>query len=337
MMGAVGQPGPISSAASVVGPSSGITDRQLRRKTESLCRGLTELCLALAEDSVKAKQGQPAASTPLKETVPSPTATRFPGVAGQRRGSTLPEHQTPVKVVATSPRAPTTLEQRRLSVINPTALPSPRLALNPPTPAGDSSAVGRKSSLLIARTRRAGTEEPEEQTGRKSSLLRTRRAGTEEPEENREGRKTSLLVRSRKAPAGEDEDDARYRVPSRATTEVNSIRPTRELPSQTQAASPPDANSPGSSALPRRRLLPSSLGSRLISPAASALGSRRYLDRSTPERDTSSVVEKLAEDRGQRQHLLGQTSLLSRTGSINRRRDSAIPSLATSTQSSTYR
>ncbi len=160
--------------------------------------------------------------------------------------------------------------------------------------------------------------------------LRTRRAGTEEPEENREGRKTSLLVRSRKA-TNEDDDEPRFRAPSRAVTEVNSFRTApRELNPPTQT-SPPDASSLGSSALPRRRLVPSSLNPRLVAPSAQTAvttPTRRYLDRPAPERETNSMTEKLAEERGQRQFSLSQTAMLNRTGSINRRpRESAIPSL----------
>ncbi|KAH8879417.1 hypothetical protein GQ53DRAFT_834191 [Thozetella sp. PMI_491] len=344
MMGAAGQPGPISSGASTIGVGGSVTDRQLRRKAESICRSLTELCLALAEETaqpvqpsqpVQPKAQQSAPPTPQKELATSPVATRFPNLAAQRRGSALPE-QALVRA-NTSPRTPTTLEQRRFSMMNTAALPSPRYALAAPASA-DATNVGRKSSLLISRTRRAGTEEPEEtQTGRKSSLLRTRRAGTEEPEDAREGRKTSFLLRSRKNTNGDDDEDPRYRVPSRATTDVNGIRPSREIPQG--HSSPLDPNSSSAVALPRRRLVPSSLNSRLIAPATpSALDTRRYLERATPERDTSSVVEKLAEDRGQRQLSLSQAAILNRTSSLTRRRESAIPGLSSPpTQSASYR
>ncbi len=42
MMGSSGQPGPISSSQSTVGgPNSGVSDRQVRRKAESMCLSLT--------------------------------------------------------------------------------------------------------------------------------------------------------------------------------------------------------------------------------------------------------------------------------------------------------
>ncbi|KAK0609208.1 hypothetical protein B0T14DRAFT_541072 [Immersiella caudata] len=289
--------------------SNDVFYRQLRRKADSICRSLTELCIALADEAGPTKAGQSASAPREKELEPltSPTVTKFAPLPPQRRPSTLVD-STPTKPAIMSPRAPTSLEQRRLTMLASATLPSPRYALAPLTPV-ESTGAGRKTSLLLSRTRRAGTEEPEEVTGRGSSLLlRTRRAGTEEPEESREapqGRKTSLLVRSRKL-SNDDEDEPRFRVPSRAITEPSIAAGLEPL---------------GSSALPRRRLLPSSLNPRLVTPATpSSASSRRYFDRPTPDRETNTVAEKLAEDRGQRQFSLSQTAVLNRTGSISTRR-----------------
>ncbi|KAK4456261.1 hypothetical protein QBC34DRAFT_13902 [Podospora aff. communis PSN243] len=331
MVGAPGQLGPISSGASTIGGVGNVTDRQLRRKADSICRSLTELCIALADESGPTKPPQSAPAPREREIEPltSPTVTKFAPLPAQRRPSTLVD-STPSKPAVMSPRAPTSLEQRRLTMLASTTLPSPRYALAPLTPM-ESAGAGRKTSLLLSRTRRAGTEEPEEMTGRRSSLLlRTRRAGTEEPEENRDapqGRKTSLLVRSRKL-SNDDEEEPRFRVPSRAITEVNSFRTTPRDANPQSQASPPDPNPLGSSALPRRRLVPSSLNPRLVAPATPLSAStRRYLDRPTPDRETNSVAEKLAEDRGQRPFSLSQTAVLNRTGSISTRRtrESTIP------------
>lgn len=331
MMGAPGQLGPISSGASTIGGVGSVTDRQLRRKADSICRSLTELCIALADEAgtIKVPQSAPTPREKELEPLTSPTVAKFSPLPTQRRPSTLTDSMAS-KPAVMSPRAPTSLEQRRLTMLTSTTLPSPRYALAPSTPM-ESSGAGRKTSLLLSRTRRAGTEEPEELAGRRSSLLlRTRRAGTEEPEENKDtqqGRKTSLLVRSRKL-SNDDEDEPRFRVPSRAITEVNSFRSTRESNSQSQAPAA-DPNSLGSSALPRRRLVPSSLNARLVAPPTpSATPTRRYIvDRPTPDRETSSVVEKLVEDRTQRQFSLGQTAMLNRTTSISSRRtrDSTMP------------
>ncbi|KAK0711110.1 hypothetical protein B0H67DRAFT_450221, partial [Lasiosphaeris hirsuta] len=331
MMGAPGQPGPISSGASTMGVGGNLTDRQLRRKAESICRSLTELCIALTDETRPGKVPQlppPVPREKERELLASPTSKLAP-TPRQRQPSTYVTTETAVSKPIMSPRAPTSLEQRRLTMLASTTLPSPRFALAPSTQMEPSSA-GRKSSLLLARTRRAGTEEPEEMSGRRSSLLlRSRRAGTEEPEENREGRKTSMLLRSRKA-TNEDDEEPRFRAPSRAITEVASFRGAARDFNQQNQAPQPDANSLGSSALPRRRLVPSSLNPRLVTPSTPSAMSpnRRYLDRATPERESNSVAEKLAEDRGQRQFSLSQTAMLNRTGSVSRRnRDSSIPSL----------
>ena len=284
----------------------------------------------MADEIGQTRPAQPALPTREKEALASPVNTKLAAITNQRRPSALITELAPTKPTVTSPRAPTSLEQRRLTILNTLALPSPRYAPAPSTPPVDSAVAGRKSSLLLARTRRAGTEEPDDATGRKSSLLlRTRRAGTEEPEDSREGRKTSLLLRSRKATNDEDEE-FRFRAPSRAATDINGFRSAARDYNQQLIQTPQDSNPLGSSALPRRRLVPSSLNPRLIAPSQpAAVPARRYLvDRATSERDTNTMAEKLAEERGQRQFSLSQTAVLNRTGSINRRpRESSIPGL----------
>jgi hypothetical protein len=332
MMGAAGQPGPISSGASTIGGTGGVTDRQLRKKAESICRSLTELCLALTDEAtVKVPHVLP--FTPREDEIPiSPTTVKYSSNSRPRQPSIVAE---PVMARANpAPRAPTSLEQRRMTLLGNSALTSPRSVLASTTTA-DATGPGRKSSLLLARTRRAGTEEPEEQSGRKSSLLlRTRRAGTEEPEE---GRKTSLLLRSRRGTIN-DGDESILRAPSRATTEVGQLRNLpRDYVSQQQEST--------SSALPRRRLAPTGLNSRLVPPSSPAVATppasttgRRFFERQTPDRDTSSATERLAEDRAQRHFSMTHTAMLNRTSSISRRRDSAIPTISTSTsQVGSYR
>lgn len=317
MMGTAGQPGPISSGVSTIGGGGGLTDRQLRRKADSICRSLTELYIALADEMSQLKGPQSAHVNRdmerERELLASPTL-KLPTT--QRRPSALVDSAATKPIL--SPRAPTSLEQRRFSMLtSANTLPSPRFALAPAAPA-EPTGAGRKTSLLLSRTRRAGTEEPEEQqTGRKSSLLlRTRRAGTEEPEDNREGRKTSLMLRTRKV-TSDDEDEIRFRAPSRAITEVNVFR--AGLHPAGAVASPQEPDSLGSSALPRRRLVPSNLNTRLVAAAQSMTPTRRYLDRPTLEREPNAVPEKVNEERATRQFSLSQTAMLNRTSSINRR------------------
>ncbi|KAH6627859.1 hypothetical protein F5144DRAFT_286723 [Chaetomium tenue] len=362
LIGSIGQPGPISSSASTIGGYNGsVTDRQLRKKADSICRSLTELCLALADPAERKKEPQPATAALEQGAFISPTANNSPSldvVAPHRRPSAVAE--TVIKA-STSPRAPTSLEQKRKTMLASISLPASRYTTAPTTPL--ESTAGRKSSLLLSRIRRTTTDEPEEapQTGRRSSLLlRSRRNDSEEPEENREGRKTSLLLRTRKT-MSDEEDESRARGPSRAVTEMNNFRMNpRESTMSVQNHQSPSEVPATPSALPRRRMIPSAIATRLAAaiPSSSTptTPARKYLERTSfPERGTpqdrsayqdrgsyldrsthqeraiNNLSERLAEERGQqqRQASLGQSGiLLNRSGSLGRRtRETGIPSL----------
>ncbi|KAH6687203.1 hypothetical protein F5X68DRAFT_169175 [Plectosphaerella plurivora] len=346
MMGTAGQPGPISSGASTIGAGGTLTDRQLRRRAEGICRSLTELVIALNGEAATSQVKTVTVTSPAPRndgTPTTPTLTKaFPTLQGsghQRRGSVTTNEPAERPNSIPSPRAMSKLEERRNTMLNSSALPTPRFAQAPNTPLlstpAAASALGRKSSLLISRTRRAATEEPED--GRRSSMmLRTRRAGTEELDD---GRTTSLL-RDRKM-HDLDSDDMQFRPPSRAATDVNAFRAVshQHPPPSYQS---PDASAGGAgSSLPRRRVGSSMLGSRLASPSSfgSALSGRRFLDRSTADREGNSVADKLAEERGQRQASQGPSSLLSRTTSLLRRpnRESTSTNSSTSAQAGGYR
>lgn len=375
MMGVVGQLGPISSGASTIGSGTTITDRQLRRKADSVCRSLTELCVALGEDVAQARptqashnknssygsQGQPQQSqqTPQQSEGPStPTTSKIFSVYGESRRPSLAVEQNILPNPQVSPsRAMSKFEERRNTLLNGSQLPSPRASGSGPTTPQD-TAVHRKSSLLISRTRRAATEEPEEQfNGRRSSLLlRSRRGGTEEPEE---GRQTAML-RSRRGTIGDGEEESRFGAPSRAYTEVSGKRgskqytevatttrgPTRSYVPQAQREAQ-EAPSQRISALPQRRFMSSSIGgSRLVAPTAtSALPTRKYLERSAPERDTGSVIGRPGEERErhQRYYSMGQAGVsLSRTNSLstrrsnNRDRDSVVTNISNAATAGGY-
>ncbi|TGJ80583.1 hypothetical protein E0Z10_g8192, partial [Xylaria hypoxylon] len=330
MMGTAGQPGPISSGSSNIGSSSGtVTDRQLRKKADSICRSLTELCLALRENTGAAKPQQIAAPPSEDMTVTSPTITQFSGMATQRRPS-APANR--ALELATSPRTMSRYEDKRATVLTSSALPSPRYNANIPTTT-DATTAGRKSSLLFARARRAGTEEPED--GRRTSnLLRSRRAGTEEPEDPLD--RKPILSRGRRATLDNGEDDSRFRTPSRAITEVNGIRPREYISHLPPPPITKEAETLANSALPRRRLGSTTLSTRLAQatavtatpPSALATPNRRYFDRSTPSRETALEGDQTAEDRPQRQFSLA------RSGSLNRRamnRQSMIATPSTTT------
>lgn len=328
LMGGPGQPGPISSGASTVaGP--GVTDRQLRRKADSVCRSITELCLALNGEYSRAAPHNPSAQQADGPT--TPTLNGFGNAAAQRRSSTVVD---PAAMrINTSPRAISKLEERRNNMLN-SSIPSPRLGtptLPTPSLAPPPEAMhGRRSSLLISR-RRAGTEEPPEDGRRSSLLLRTRRAGTEDPEEsNHTARKPSLLLRPRRGTVGEDDEDPTFRAPSRAATEV---APASRAISRDYSSPGADPASLTSSALPRRRLPNSpALNSRFAAPPSPAPGSRRFVD-------ASGNGERPEERNGARPYSMSQTAMLNRTTSISRRpgRDSTVMNGQGASQVGSYR
>lgn len=343
MLGSVGQPGPISSGASTIGGGSNVTDRQLRRKADSICRSLTEMCLSLADEAAQRKNSAGPETPRDKEAVTTSPTRVFSVLNGASQRRTVATSEVGLSRINTtiSPRTLARPDERRATFLGLGVASSPRLAMSPATPNAEPSTpgTGRRSSLLISRTRRAGTEEPEDTSGgRKPSLLmRTRRAGTEEPDE---GRKTSLLLRSQRPAYAEDEDDSpRVRAPSRAATELGAFRRDYVGSQQQQqsAAASSEASGLLSVSQSRRRLVSSSLNSRLMAPSAAQSPGRRYFDRSTPERDVSSIAtDRLAEDQGQRQFTFGH----SRATSLSKRRESGIPNFvgsAAASQVGTYR
>ncbi|KAG5744313.1 hypothetical protein H9Q70_012976 [Fusarium xylarioides] len=343
MMGTPGLPGPISSGASTIGSNATVTDRQLRRKAESVCRSLTELCLALGEDATQTRippRQSIEVPPPAQNDAPTtPTIGKTFSGFSQRRQSIGRNDQSAVKEHLTSPRTLSKFEERRLNILNGSSLPATSRVSNsiPSTPIEPIS--NRRSSLLVSRSRRAGTEEPDE--GRKSSLLlRTRRAGTEEPDE---GRRTSLFVRNRRNTVGEEgEEESRFRAPSRASTELGStIRVvTQDQTPQQQQQQQYSPSADTTSAIPRRRFVSSNLGvSRLATPSVNtATPPRRYMERPAQQDHGHSAVDKLAEERAQRYTSLGQTTMVNRTSSMIRRpkRDS-IASANPSAAAGSYR
>ena len=268
MMGPPGQPGPLSGTQSTIGGPA-VSDRQVRRKTESICRNLTELFLALADTAQEGAQQTSTQVVVRPNSRDQETHTNSRQINGQR--------QTPVEDLARakdSPRALSRLEARRSSLLAGSSLPSPRYTPSEVGTPTQPSAAGRRTSLLF-RGRRAGTEELE------------------------------------------DSEQTQFRAPSRATTEVGHLgrfRNSRELPIP---------QIPVQSALPvRRHYTSSSVGDSGVpsGPPVSLGNNRKFLDRTTPERDTSSVVGRLAEDRGQRKSslaLVRNNSLTKRNRQVN--------------------
>lgn len=355
LMGTAGQPGPISSGASTIGAggTSTVTDRQLRKKADSICRSLTELCIALKEEDSERK----------------PTSTSRPQTRGTSRSGRddVPSSPPAMRVFnGTGPDEPITsiegyssprvtrLDKR--ATFNFTGMssaanePSPRYASSVVGGGDDSTMTGRKSSLVLARARRGVTEEPEDQ-GRKTSLLRTRRTASEEPEEQEGGRRSSMVFAPRRVTTIgrvsniDEEPQMQSRAPSRAFTEVSNARTEVgnglriSVPTRDSIARRPLAQEPASasSAMPRTRLITSGLptpgpySSRLMTPTTP--GGRRFLQvnrqQGQEENHTSNLTGRLAEERGQRYSIAGpSTTEISRGPSLHRKRHSGIPSIS---------
>ncbi|KAG9239777.1 hypothetical protein BJ875DRAFT_365032 [Amylocarpus encephaloides] len=291
MMGTSGQPGPMSSAQSTIDrPTSTVSDRQVRRKADSMCRSLTELCIALSYGKT-----EHASSTDSQTAVgPRSRDTEVRPSIEQGNVPRLPMGNELARIKA-SPRALSRLEARRSSLLNTTTLPSPRYAPSETGTPTQTSMAGRRTSLYI-RSRRANTEEPEEQ------------------------------------------DETRFRVPSRAITEIGRFKNTQReyleepLPEKTTTVQ---------SALPVRRqghIATSSLpnAAQSTTTAQSSIGGRRYLDRGTPERDTTGPIGRLVEERGPPKPSIGQGFGLGRAGSLNRRKREQTNSVDYSSASQNY-
>lgn len=350
MMGPPGQAGPISSGASTIGGggSNTVTDRQLRKKAESICRSLTELCLALTDQGTQ--QRSTSSSRPQTrgtsrhrdDDVPSspPGMKVFTG-----RQSTGADEPLPSIEPYSSPRT-TRLEKRATfnftGMNTPAKIQSPRYASS--VVGGDDTITGRKSSLVVARARRGLTEEPDDQ-GRKTALLRTRRANTEEPEEEESShtRRSSLILAPRRVTTIsrvsniDEEPQPGSRAPSRAFTDLNSgLR--IAVPSRDSTARRLQAQEPASATSIQgpRRLITSGLptpgpySSRMTTPTTPS--SRRFLQVSRQPQDredTGNNPGRLDEDRPQRYSISGQsTASIARGPSLHRKRHSGIPNIS---------
>ncbi|PTB67446.1 hypothetical protein BBK36DRAFT_1196681 [Trichoderma citrinoviride] len=322
----------MGSASVVGGGGSGITDRQLRRRTDSVCRSLTELCIALGEGGTsRPTTGIPQVVTTQLSPNPNshsqlepprtPTMLNTKTYSVSRRSSVVPEQATQV---ISSPRATSKYEERRNMILSGSnILTSPRASASTPTTPNES--ISRRASLIVSRARRAVTEEAED--GRRSSALLRRRAAGDESDEG--GRRTSFL----------EDEGARFRAPSRAITEVNggSRGATREYLNASDAATPmPEGGTTPQppSALSRRRFLQPS---RLTVPSTSTTPStRKFLERpaadggeSGPERPSENRLSRHLSVQHASNHSSAYHSLQNRTSSLQFRRTSTVPAAST--------
>ena len=276
MVGSDGRNGYISSGQSVVGgPGGSIADRQLRRKADSMCRSLTELCIALS-DSPQSPTGT---ATGRPTSRGKELAMQMPAASELKRSETSAGIMGRAK--ASPSRALSRLEARRNSLLRDTPQTSPRfepgasLSATPGQPSA-SALAGRRTSLLLGRGR-GGAEDPEDaQMDDAQDSRGPSRAYTEVGVSRGEKRAERMRIPPReRTPAYSSlmTDREREREQERIEKERERERPVSTV-----------------SNLPVRRTY-GHLGSATNSPSAMA-NRRRYLDRErgTPERDTSSEI-----------------------------------------------
>ncbi|KAI9646205.1 hypothetical protein NHQ30_005645 [Ciborinia camelliae] len=277
MMGTSGQPGPISSSQSSVGGArSTVSDRQVRRKADSLCRSLTELCLSLSERRpndpdttvTQIRQNNHGQDSEIRQTI-EPVSPRQPSSSDLAK-------------LKPSPRSYSRLEARRSTLLATNVLPTLRYPPPENTTPTQSLAAGRRTSLLL-RSRRAETEDPQE-----TIEARFRAPSRAQTDLGRRGERDEMPH-----PPLHEEDMRSGTNPSALA--IRRSYTTALSPNRGAQYSPLTQTSPGRryyERTPDREILVnSSLGG--------GGSSRRYLER-TPEMATTSLSGRLAEERGQR-------------------------------------
>lgn len=144
-----------SGSVSVVNGGYSSSERHARRKADSVCRSLTELCLALTDKQLQKTRSPStthAPQTQLPRANGGENESLVPGPSYQRASSHEPEGLE--RRPSTSSRMSSRLEARRLSLINPTTAPAAdtKLAQSPSMP----SRLHRMSASL--RSRRSPTD-----------------------------------------------------------------------------------------------------------------------------------------------------------------------------------
>lgn len=137
-----------TGTGSTIGTSS-VSERQVRRRTESMCRSLTELAIAILADT---KQPPPPVTRPGSRETFAPTSAGL----RSRRYSNEPNERPPVTL-----RVQSRLETRRTSIplgatLNPSTTTPENTYQTPPTalpqvPTTSSSRLGRTSTLMRSR------------------------------------------------------------------------------------------------------------------------------------------------------------------------------------------
>lgn len=279
-------------------------DRQLRRKADSMCRSLTELCIALSEEK-SIKEVSATASTSRPGSRPdhsSPNNVQTPENGHSARGSS----QEPER---SSSRIMSRLEARRSSL----------LAANtatPPNPQNANSNSQTNSPIILHQESSTPTQ-PSTRTDRASSVLLHRRRTLDSNNNNNPNSSNSNPIGPSPRTtitAASASSEQRPSPITRISREYTSQHP---LPTLSNTQRSPSVRSSLPSASVRRSYFPTTTDSP-STPINNAIqpGSRRYISSAAGERQTppsassglQSNTQRLVEARQQRIASLGQYS-----------------------------
>lgn len=320
MVGSDGRQAHFSSGASVVGGVGGsIADRQLRRKVDSMCRSLTELCIALS-DNPQTPPGTAGIARPTSRG--KELALQMQSASERERE--LKRSETAAGVmqrVKASPSAPSRalsrLEARRNSLLRDSPGVSPIATRFEPgaslsaTPPSASALQGRRTSLLLGRPRQA-SEDREGGDSRMADIDLSYRGPSRATTEVARG--TGNISPRKRAERLRQNPRERVPVYSPLMTDRDREREAERIEQERREKERPMSTV---SNLPVRRTY-GHLSSSTSSPSALA-NRRRYLDREKDSlgRETGSVMERLALDRHNLSRLQNSESVgINRTRSL---------------------
>ncbi|OJJ79441.1 putative LPXTG-motif cell wall anchor domain protein [Aspergillus glaucus CBS 516.65] len=289
-----------SSSASVINGYNP-SDRQSRRKADSVCRGLTELCLALSDDYVK--QHEPTAQ---EETVRVP----------QQNGHTHPEPSTPTLPLQrretfepegiirrrSSARVASRLESRRASMVNgnspsyhqddPPPLPDkPIPQQQPPQTPAAPPAQPQPQPEPQPEPQQTTTSTPKSRLNRLSTSFRTRRAQPEEENAENESSHNRTLSRAMTIATPATQPSrlaARQRLSQSFTSSQSIPNSPREPQTPQQQPPPPTHQRPTPTAQQQQQQEPQSVP-RTPNLSQSAIPLRRSFISHTPTTSRSNI------------------------------------------------
>lgn len=275
-----------SGTVSVVNGGYTSSERQARRKADSVCRSLTELCLALTDEELKRKRpgsSRGPATTAQQSSSSGDNEMLRPGSSYQRSGSHEPEgseaRQSQSQSQSTN-RIPSRLEARRASLANPpSAAPTePKLAQSPNLPTPPSRLHRMSASLRSRRPPPADDDKTETGSMHSRSLSRAMTdLGTPSPGQGVSPRQRFSHGHSVSRSISGTQQESGLGITPRSPQYQSSPHYQSSAVSQTPASQPRTPTTSSQTGIPFRR---SYASSGIFSPAASRsniqAGSNRY-------------------------------------------------------------